>query len=208
MSTDNPGGPPAQEQRGQERGQLASFTVEFGDDNCRNFCITCPPLQGQEIRGRWDTSKMASRPQGMRDLGTAGNRIPTPIPGARLAVDVRRKKCRLFDPLKETDEGRKILERYNNIAKGIPALKKDCQPFDAIEYNDLDDDTIKTILYDLKRKLVSKCVTCVDGDFPTLEQIESLKGHELYDPGNMGDEKPRYKKDLPAFKAKMRAAGV
>jgi len=124
-----------------------------------------------------------------------------------LTVDIRRRKARLFDPLAETPEGKEILKRYNAVAKNVPALRKDCSAFEAIEYT-LDEDQLKTLLHDLRRKMDSNCLLLREGEFPTAAQIDQLKGHELYDPGNLGDDKPRYKKDLPAFKAKLRAAGV
>ena len=219
---------PRQEQANQDQGQhdrgrterqqdfsrrdWASFVVEFSDDHCRNFTITTPPLAGHDVRGRWDTSKMAQRPQGMRDLGNAGNRIPSQIPGARLAVDVRRKKISLFDPLGETAAGREVLAKFNAVIKGegMQALRRgqdEFKPFPTVEF-DVDDDQLKTLLFELRRKWDSKCLIMVEGELPTVQQIESLGGDELYDPSNPSDEKPRYKKDLPAWKDKMRAAGV
>jgi hypothetical protein len=183
------------------------FTVEFADDNCRNFTISTPPLQGVDIRGRWDTSKMASRVQGMRDLGTEATRIPTPMMGMRLRIDVRKNEAELFDPLGTTDEGKAQLARYNGVAKGIPALRKDCSAHPTVKYT-LDDDQLKTLLYELLRKKESKCLIEVEGSLPTAKQIESLKGNELYDPANNSDDKPRYKKDLQAWKDRRRAVEV
>lgn len=193
------------------------FTVEFADDWCRNFTITSPPLAGQDIRGRWDTARMARRKWdgdkrrvGTRDFGTAGNRLPSPIPGAMLAVNIRRKKIRLFDPLMESQEGKDILKDYNEVIKDIPALRNgnsEIVGFDAIEY-DVTDDQLKTLLIELLRKKDSKCIDLIDGELPTAKQIDSLDGHELYDPSNNSDDKPYYKKDLQVFKDRMRAAGV
>lgn len=205
MSTDQASGQQPQQERGQSG--ISTFTVEFADDYCRNFTISAPPLQGADIRGRWDTARLARRPQRMRDLGTMANRIPSPIPGAMLRVDVRRKNIRLFDPLGDSEAGKKILAEYNAIAKDIPALKKDCKAFEAVE-KEVDDDQLKTLLLELLRKKESDCIVVVEGELPTVAQIEKLAGHELYDPSNPGDDKPRYKKDLQKFRDRQRAAGV
>lgn len=210
MSTENP--PSGQPQQGRQsesaRGRgIGTFTVEFADDYCRNFTVNTPPLHGVDIRGRWDTSRMARRPQRMRDMGTMANRIPSPMPGAMLEVDARRKRIKLFDPLGTTEEGKKLLAEYNAVAKDVPSLKKDCKAFDTVEH-DLDDDQLKTLLFELLRKRESKCLDVVSGELPTAEQIDSLPGHELYDPGNLGEDKPRYKKDLEAWKNQRRVAGA
>lgn len=214
MSNDSTQQPPAQKQpplkAAREESNIGQFTVEFADDWCRNFTITTPPIAGQNIRGRWDTSRMARRPQRMRDLGNAGNRIPSPMPGAMLRVDVRRKKAVLFDPLVETDDGKKILAEYNAVIKSIPALRigdDKISGFEAIEY-ELSDDQLVTLLYELLRKKDSKCIDVIEGELPTAKQIESLDGHELYDPSNNSDDKPYYKKDLQAFRDRQRMAGV
>lgn len=222
MSNDSTQQPPAQANK-QERARTerdndpGRFTVEFADDWSRNFCFHSPPLAGLDIRGRWDTARMGRRQWpgdrrrvGTRDFGTAGNKIPSPIPGLMLSVDVRHKKIRLFDPLLETDEGKAILADYNEIIKDIPALRvgdSKIAGMEAIEY-DLNDDQLKTLLLELRRKWDSKTLDIVEGDLPSLKQIESLDGHELYDPSNPSDDKPYYKKDLQAFKDKQRAAGV
>jgi hypothetical protein len=208
VSNDNAGAAQQGERRqNREDSFQASFVVEFADKNSSNFTITTPPLQGVDIRGRWDTSRMAQREQGMRDLGTAATRIPSPIPGARLAVDIRRAKATLFDPLQTTKEGREVLERYNAVAKGIPALRKDCKPFETLQYQ-LDEDQLKTLLYELLRKMDSGCLDIVEGSLPTLQELEKIPGHELYDPGNNSEDKPRYKKDLKAWRDRQRAAGA
>lgn len=220
MSNDSTQQSPAQKQppsRAREEQNIGVFTVEFADDWCRNFTITTPPLAGLDIRGRWDTARMARRQWpgdrrrvGMRDFGTDGNKIPSPIPGLMLAVDVRRKKVRLFDPLVESKEGKAILDDYNEIIKSIPALKQGDSKIvgiEAVEY-DLTDDQMKTLLLELLRKKDSKCIDMIEGDLPTAKQIEQLDGDELYDPSNVSDDKPYYKKDLQAFKDRQRAAGV
>lgn len=198
MSTDNQGGGQQAQAQQQNRRSLEPFTVEFADDYCRNHTITTPPLQGLDIRGRWDTSRLAKRPQGMRNLGEEATKIPSPIPGAYLRVDPVRRTVRLFDPLSATDAGKATLEHYNKVAKGVPILRER-QPFEAIQH-EVDDDQLKTLLIELHRKLASRCIDVVEGTLPSLKQIEQLSGHELYDPSNPGDDKPKYKKDLQAFK--------
>jgi hypothetical protein len=211
VSTDNPGanaGNQQQQAGGGNRGRrdLDGFTVEFADDYCRNFTVTTPPLQGIDIRGRWDTSRLAKRPQGMRDLGQEAVKIPSPIPGAYLLVDIARGRIRLEDPCETTEAGKAVLEQYNKVAKGVPSLREK-SPFVALEYK-VDDDQLKTLLLELHRKKESNCITMVEGELPTIKQIESLPGDELYDPSNQGEDKPRYKKDLQKFRDRQRAAGV
>ena len=210
MSTDNPGGnqPQQPQSGGNNRGRrdIDSFTVEFADNYCRNFTVTTPPLQGIDIRGRWDTSRLAQRPQGMRDLGQEAVKIPSPIPGAYLRVDIARGMIRLEDPCETTDAGKAALAQYNKVAKGVPSLREK-QPFEALQYK-VDDDQMKTLLLELHRKKESECIVIVEGELPTIKQIENLPGDELYDPSNQGEDKPRYKKDLQKFRDRQRAAGV
>ena len=208
--SENQNTPPANPQGGNQRQRIEPFIVEFSDDCCRNFSFNTPPLQGLEVRGRWDVAKLAQREQGMRDLGTAGNRIPTPMPGMYLEVDVRKRRIELSDPLGTTKEGIAALERFNRVAKDFPALRKGDSPQVAHPTRpyEIDDDQMKTLLLELLRKNDAGCLIVIKGSLPTREMVLGLAGDELYDPQNTSAEKPRLKKDLDAHRDRLRAAGV
>ena len=184
------GAGPQQSAPVREEQVISGFTVEFGDDYLRNHTINTPPFQGQ-VRGEFSLARLSKRPEGSRDVGSTASRIPD-LPGMRLSIDIRRKQGVLFDPCEE-GAGKAALERYNLLAKGTPAL----EPYRFVEKveHDLTDHQLKTIIIELRQKLKTGNCRVVQGEFPTDQQIESLKGRELNDPWNQG-RKPMFKDQL------------
>lgn len=193
MSTQNqpPSGGEQSQPPTQQRGntpRLQPFTVEFGDVYCRNHTLNTPPFQTQ-VRGAFSLATMARRPEGMRDVGVIGMRIPD-LPGQRLSVDPSRKTARLFDPCEE-GAGKAALDRYNAVAKEAPNLPRNYGPVPAVEHK-LNDDQLKTLIFEIKQKLEHGNAKLVDGTFPADGDIERLPGREMYDQWNQG-RKPRYR---------------
>ena len=212
MAEEQAGAKPAQQQ--QRAADIRPFIVEFGDNHCRNFTITTPPLN-RHVRGAFDVTRLGQRidmgsvdgrKTGQPDMSSTARRIPS-IPGIHLEIRPRERKARLYDPLAE-EPGKQVLEEYNLLAEHNREKLRGPYAAEQPVTKDLDDDQLKTLLFELLRKNESGSIRVIKGELPTREQIESLAGYELNDPGNKGSGKPRYKKDLPEWERRMQAAGV
>lgn len=172
----------------------APFEVEFGTD--RNQMVMINTLK-MRVRGRYSLATFLSRPGGARDVGAMA-RMPT-IPGMRLAVHPARLTCRLHDPLEGDDE---LLGRINATVEGIPSLGQGgtLTHVPASEHQ-LTQDAMKTLLLELNRRTHEFTIT--NGDLPTPREIEDMEGDELYDPHNSSARRPKYKKDVEAYEARI-----
>ena len=169
----------------ERSGRVGLFTVEFGDPNNRTCVVNCLRLK---VRGSWSLAKLHARPEGGRDVGSAMTAMPD-IPGLRMTVLPRDKKAILFDPLEEDSER---LRRINSISERARAIFRGA-PWTFVDRSEhtLNDDTLKTLVMELVRKVESKCCHVVDGKLPTIEQVEGMPGRLLFDPWNNG-RKPTY----------------
>ena len=205
------GGGQPQNQPRHDRRLPEPFTIEFGDDFLRNHTVNTPPFQ-MVLRGAFSLARLARRERDgkkydAREVGTAAGRIPD-MPGARMEINCRTREVRLFDPL-DSPDGKELLQRYESVAKSEQAqglLPKNLAPFKAVEHT-LDENQLKTLVYEIGRKLTEKCCRVVAGEFPRARDIDALPGDELYDPQNTGALKPRIKKYYDAWVTKMQEAG-
>lgn len=165
--------------------RLEPFTVEFGDNYCRNHVINCLRVRA---RGAWSVTRLHQREIGGRDIGTGMSTMPA-IPGLRLRVVPREMKAYLEDPL--TDDPT-LMEQINSAIRKNPSVYKGV-PYKPVETTtlNLSNDLLVTLLFELHRKLDEEQIVLTKGRLPKTEQINKLPGRELYDPWNNG-RKPTY----------------
>ncbi len=150
------------------------IVIEIATERNNNYLFD--PLGHVHIRGRWDFHKAAGRYS--HEAMKALNKLTTVIPGECLAVDVKNRTCRLFDPLRETAAGRKIwasikpiIEQYQShfqcgVGLREPTVIRDCS-----------EDTLKTWLYYMRRAVDSGHAKVVGNRvLPPLEEIKALPG--------------------------------
>lgn len=180
---------------------LKPFTVEFGDENCRNFLISALRLK---VRGEWSIQTLSARPGGPGDPGQLAG-MPA-IPGQRMELDPRKLTYRIFDPL-EGDETK--LKRITEVARKSFLKSRlkggDYKPTPEAKAK-LDKDKFKTLLIEIGKMVhplsedeADVKAKLVQGDFPTAKQIDEMEGDELYDPNNNSSQKPRYKRDSQRY---------
>jgi hypothetical protein len=175
-----------------------AFTVEFGDDNCRNMVLKTLRLK---VRGRWSLAILQSREIGGRDVGAAMSQMPE-IPGLRLRVIPKELKIAIFDPLESKPE---LVERINRVFKAARGGAS-TTPYKAVERVEQDfskdPDKFKTLICELARMKDAGTVKMHDGKFPTEAEIDKMPGRELYDPG--GDARTcRYRDEFPEWSASL-----
>ena len=111
-----------------------------------NRNLDFPPL-GKQVRGRFDVMKLAG------EIGPLRTKFPTPIPGQRLAVDVKGGVGYLLEPLHD-DEHAPIKEQIQKTAKVPPAV----QTFDDID--------VPTWCYWIDEIVKQHLAEIVDGQIP------------------------------------------
>ena len=181
---------PEQEKQPEIR---ATVVLEFGDVHNRTITLNTLKLR---VRGSFSIRSLAARPEGMRDVGTAMARMPE-IPGQRIALDLRRKRYRIFDPLSKNKD---LLDQINAVVKASPALVRgaDYKACDTID-GELNDDQWKTLIGELMRKEKSNSVSVLEGKLPTEAEFEKMPGRRLNDPWNSSPRKPKYHDEMEEY---------
>ncbi len=176
--------------------QHFQFTVEFGDR--ANRMIVLQSLSGERFRGSF---AIANVPSGSHNQ-TMGQ-IPN-LPGQHLAVSTRDRRITISDPL---EHDKTLLSQLRLAMRKLRSIREAEVTYVPSTERQLDEDALKTLLFELSAMIANKTATVIKGDFPTREQIEQLAGDELWDPGDTtGRPKPRYKKDERAWRN--RQAGI
>lgn len=155
--------------------------VELADP--RNRQVLFPPT-GMRLRGRFDRANLVSdeRVDSMEGLPV--------LPGLYLEVEVKGnvKTCRILDPL-GFEENKEVLRQAQESVKQFRGEKPN--PQEDYEETNVNDDTVKTWLYWIRRMLDRKAtrnergnplsgplVSMVQGSMavPTLEKIMAMPG--------------------------------
>lgn len=168
------------------RPNLREFTVEFSTPNCGRVTINTLQLV---VEGEFSIPKLHARDGGCRNANVDMARMPE-IPGCRMKVVPRTKTVTLFDPI-ENDP--KLLARVNDAARRAH-LKGDerwAKRMEKVEHK-LDDDRFKSLMRDLVQLREGNALKVVDGEMPTMEQVNELPGRVLFDQWNNSPTKPVY----------------
>jgi len=148
--------------------------IEIATPKNQNYMFG--PLGHVRIRGRWDFNKVAGRFS--HESMKAINKITSIIPGECLAVDIEAKRCRLFDPLRETEKGQAlwakiapIIDEYHSHFQCGSGLRE------PIVRDNCDADTIKTWLYYMRRAVDANYAKVLGNKpLPSLDEIKAMPG--------------------------------
>lgn len=138
------------------------------------------------LRGRWSSSVVAyaDKSEALKSMSS----VPI-IPGIHIWLDVRERKAGIYDPLRDTDEGRriwtdvkKILDRYA-FAFGGPYA-----PWEPVTQDNLTIDDIKGWAFHMRTALDGGLAQYVPGSeqLPTIDKIKAMPGKRKADPWNSG----------------------
>jgi len=140
--------------------------LECEVDTATDGNLWFPPMQ-QTIRGRLDFMRMARREQNALKLF---NSFPRGVPGQRLRIDLRTKKCSVVEPLHEAEwEG----TRDEIIRRRLPIPKRS---------EDVPAAHMPDWLHEIKRSVDAGHLRIVKGEFPKDLGIETETKPSL-DPG-------------------------
>lgn len=148
------------------------------------------------VRGRWDFGNTAARNLGSESLREMARDVRV-IPGQHIALDTDQMSGAIFDPLNQTDEGKRTWARIAGIVKRYRAeFGSDLAPGDPKEYSRLSADDVKTWLWEMRTLLNSNQAQQVSGSdvIPSLEEIARMPGKRVRDPFNTGVQERDLKK--------------
>jgi hypothetical protein len=167
------------------KGQLlmAKYTIEI--DGPRNERVIFAPTQSfPPLRGRWKAHAVAGR--GKSPAMNALSSVEF-IPGICVELDTSKKQGRTFDPLRETDEGRRIWRTVKSI---LVDQKQDFgsghEPWQTAVHERLDADAIKLWLWHMVQLVESGLARVVSGSdrLPSVDDVRAMPGRRRKDPMN------------------------
>jgi hypothetical protein len=203
-------------QQGQQQPQqrrapnIPAFTVEFADLK-NSGLMSIDTLRIREgMRPAWTKSNFFRKGSGA-DIGDMA-RMPD-IPGVRLTVDPRKSTLLIHDPLSDDKELcqqiKRVLEGGEDYITMRIVGSENFRPTPDATHK-LDDDELKTVMLEIARKTYApedvRTMVAVNGSHvPTEEELADFPGDELFDPWNSNEDKPRYVKDVKAWRRRINA---
>lgn len=174
---------------------MGKFVIEIAGPKDENWAC---PLAGGTVRGRWSShhTAYADKSEAMKAMSVVPH-----IPGVHIWLDVKARKAGISDPLRETEEGRRIWGQVKAILDRFPLAFGGSQVpsvsiesvVERIERSDLSLDDCKEWLWQMRCALDAGLAQVVPGSdpIPSSEQIRALPGRRRADPWNTGrtDEK-------------------
>lgn len=137
------------------------------------------PFTQDMMRGRWDFGRTAHRSisqdnEGMKTLA----REVRSIPGLYVMVDKDTWTGRLFDPMVETEDGRKIKEKLDKVYKQYPVEFGGQHEMFKTKEVELTADTLKHWLEKMVQGVSSEVFVVVPGseELPTMDEVLSMPG--------------------------------
>jgi hypothetical protein len=172
---------------------IGAFIVELGDEGNRQIPID---MMRMWLRGRWLQSNVKC------DMGVEMRKMPD-SPGIRLEVKPRDSTLRIFDPL-AMPQNASLLANLNKAVEEITSIKtgtgRKLGPMVEVTHK-LDEHQLKTIMLEISRKVHGPmpCMFAVQGNVPTVEELEHYPGRELNDPWNSSNNKAKFVDQRQAF---------
>lgn len=159
------------------------FVIEI--DGPKNENVLFAPVQSFPfLRGRWAAFRVAHRNKS--EVMGQMSRIES-IPGICVELDTDKRQGRIFDPLRETDEGRKIWREVQAVIRDFPSFfGNPREPWPETIHDRLTPDNIKTWLWSMSNLVAAGQARVVGGSdpMPSPEDVRKMPGKRLKDPMN------------------------
>jgi hypothetical protein len=156
------------------------YVIEVASKTNQN--LKFGPL-GVQLRGRWDHARAARFPLSeTAQLGALFEVAPV-IPGQHIYLDLDRNVAGAFDPLRETESGRRMwakIEAHFRKAQG-----RNVQPAEKVEISGLSPDQRKDFLYWMVRTVEDGKAEVVDSSapLPPLDEVKAMPGKRTLNHG-------------------------
>ena len=161
---------------------MAKYSIEIAGP--QNEYVLFVPTKDR-LRGRWDWSNVTHRDTS-EELKEIARVTRSGIPGRVVSLDTSAKRGSIVDPLKETAEGRKMLEAMNSVYRRYSASSGGEKAANETQvFEDLDQDNIKEWLFYMRSLVDQGYARHVPGstELPDLQTIRrSIPGKRRKDP--------------------------
>lgn len=153
-------------------GKRITIEICSNDNNSHWFGPT-----GQLLRGRWTAANVARM-----DMHASLKKVSEMpfIPGICLEVDLDTRTCRQFDPLRETEEGKRIWKAIAPVLAHFKGMlcREGAEPWEETKIENADLDTIKDWLYWMRRAVDNGLAVVSDKStpLPAIDAISKMPG--------------------------------
>lgn len=161
---------------------------------------------GDKLRGRWTASNVAHRDKG--EAMKAMSRIEA-IPGQYVELDTNKKQGRIFDPLSETPEGKRIWKEVEDVLRRFQSVFGGRKRLETPKVvSELSADQVKTWAFHMRTLIDTGMARYVAGsdELPDVQTIRhKWPGRRMTDPlatsgrfeaGKWSDEVPEKGREL------------
>jgi hypothetical protein len=150
---------------------MPSYTIESASAKNRRHLFA--PL-GQTLRGRWTIAATAGLATSSA-LATLHANAPE-IPGIHVTLDTDKRSARVWDPLKETADGRAIWARIEPVLQQNPTDLPQGKPWPETTRENLSVNDLKTWLFCMRSAVDAGHARMVGTPLPSLEEIRAMPG--------------------------------
>jgi len=196
-----------------DKSVLSSFDFTIEADTRRNGDILLKSIPGQRLRGaiRADKTTIASTKQNVDDFQPMVpadqvrglSQLPN-LPGQRLSVNTKDGTYRVFDPLRDDTA---LCER---LVSGLKQRGHSVQRINGVKplEGTLDVHSMKTLCREIRCLVESGDAKVIQGDLPSQEDIDKMKGRYLLNAGALTDTtQPRYEDEYEEWKQNLSKVG-
>ena len=180
MSNNSNSGSSRTAQSGRPSVSKQRYVIEVKHD--RNNSLLFGPLSAT-LRGRWEFHRVARFPINENSGLTALMETAPVIPGMYIWVDLEKNQGGAYDPLRETEQGRRLMTKIQSHYKTVD--NRVVEPADPIEVNGMDADLLKDFLYWMVRAVEDGNAQVVGGapELPSLEDVKKMPGKRTLNHG-------------------------
>lgn len=190
-----------------ETSTVSPFGVEI--DHHRNDDVMLQAIPGARLRSSIDSNKGAVNQRGEtvipldQSIGMSGL---SKIPGQQIHVNPKSKAYAIIDPLNDDSNA---LEKLNRFLRSKGILARDAS-VKAVPKNEgtLDQHRMKTLVRELRWLVQSGDARVVGGRLPDQDDIDSLPGEYLLNPGSrVQNTQPMFEKDYESYLSRLQSSG-
>jgi hypothetical protein len=136
------------------------------------------------LRGKWHFGLVADK--GLGDFMTGLSRICREIPGECVFIDLVKGEWGTFDPMNETEDGKRKAARIVAYYKANPMMGSEPQFRRRHTMPATSPDVIKNVLYWMRRGVDAKYAVVTPGSpkLPSMAEIIALPGRRVVSPGS------------------------
>lgn len=166
-------------------GGMARYIIEIAGPRNERHCFG--PI-GQTLRGRYDFSNIAHRDKS--ESMKALSRVSV-IPGICVELDTDKAIGRVFDPLRETEEGRRKWAEISAVVREYQfEFGNATQLMETQEYSELSQDDIKTWMFEMRKVVDAGYARMIsEAKLPSSVEIRTkVPGKRVRDIWNSGEQ--------------------